>query len=347
MTELQKQSMATLETLAEEINDYHAKCEAAVGQAVAYAMEAGDRLAKVKEGLGHGEWLPWLEQNFKGTPRTAQAYMRVAANRTELEKRSSASHLSIRGALKELSAPSSAPGEEDELDEDSPATDEQVVELVRLWMEMEGPTELSDVEQEAFERRLAKPGERERDLLKAIHFEYMMYCGCMVSQDGFFLEEHDGKTVIDYREDDKLYRLPLVEPGKQRLDEKFRPRIQRGARVIITLRFLMGRLLSNWFTEMLIAEVDDLEKVEQRIMHNADWKQAEPAGEYLRDKLLHKGFDGDRKLDMKKWALRHQVLDFKELKYHVYALDRVLLRLDAKGYEDRLMGGEPPASTNA
>jgi hypothetical protein len=337
MSEIEKQSTAALENLATEINHYHAKCEEAVGQAVAYAMEAGDRLAKAKDGLGHGEWLPWLQKNFKGTPRTAQAYMRVASNRRELEMRSTASHLSLRGALKELSAPR----EEDEVEEDPPMTDEQVAELVRMWMEMEGPTELSNVEQEAFEKRLASPGSREKDLLKAIHVEWMMFLGCMVAQDGFFPDEHDGKGVLEYREDNKLYRLPIVEPGKGRLHEKFRPRIQRGAKVFGVVSFQMWRLLSNWFTEVLIAEIDDLEKVEQRIMHNADWKQSEPAGEYLRDKLLREGFDGDRKLDIKKWALRHQVLDLQEFAKVAHALERVWVRQRAQGLEEALMGDTP------
>src|SRR5215217_7649052 len=104
MTEIQKQSTAIQESLVAEINHYHAKCEEAAGQAVAYAKEAGDRLTKVKDSLGHGEWLPWLEKNFKGTPRTAQAYMRIANNWTELTKYETASHLSIRSALKELTA---------------------------------------------------------------------------------------------------------------------------------------------------------------------------------------------------------------------------------------------------
>jgi hypothetical protein len=95
----------TPENLAGEINHYHAKCEEAAGQAVSCAKEAGDRLLKAKESLGHGQWTAWLQKNFEGAPRTAQAYMRIANNWGELQqKRSSASHLSIRGALGELSS---------------------------------------------------------------------------------------------------------------------------------------------------------------------------------------------------------------------------------------------------
>jgi hypothetical protein len=332
--------LARIDTLAAEINHYHAKCEEAVGQAVAYAMEAGDRLAKVKDGLGHGEWLPWLEKNFKGTPRTAQAYMRVAANRGELEMRSSASHLSLRGALRELSAPR----EEDEVEEDSPVADEEVVELVRMWMEMEGPTELSDVEQEAFERRLAKPGERERDLLKKIGMEHMIMLGMQVSRDGFLVEDYHDGCVIEWRDETKkkLYRYPFPEPGKTKLPESARPRIKRGAKVYAITSFQMWRHLSNWFTEVLLAEVDDVKKVRNRIEHNADWRQAEAAGEFIRDRMVREGFYEDRKLDMEEWALRHQVLDLKALKDAVFALERVWVRMRAEGLEEGLMGGDPP-----
>jgi hypothetical protein len=105
MSEIRKQSTGIQESLAYEINLYHGKCEETLGQAVVYAKEAGDRLAKVKAGLGHGEWLPWLEKNFKGTPRTAQVYMRIASNWSELAKYETASHSSIRGGLKELAEP--------------------------------------------------------------------------------------------------------------------------------------------------------------------------------------------------------------------------------------------------
>jgi hypothetical protein len=48
----------------------------------------------------HGEWLPWLEANFDADPRTAQTYMRLAANATRV------SHLgSVREAVALLAAP--------------------------------------------------------------------------------------------------------------------------------------------------------------------------------------------------------------------------------------------------
>lgn len=48
---------------------------AKVGLVIAYEM--GRRLAAVKKTLDHGQFLPWLEQNFAMTDKTAQKYMRI------------------------------------------------------------------------------------------------------------------------------------------------------------------------------------------------------------------------------------------------------------------------------
>jgi hypothetical protein len=54
----------------------------------------------------HGEFGPWLKENFAGSDRTARAYMRFHAHREELQaKRQSSAVLSIDGALKALSVP--------------------------------------------------------------------------------------------------------------------------------------------------------------------------------------------------------------------------------------------------
>src|SRR5918995_7176270 len=87
-----------LAALAEQINAEHRACEEAAVSAVQHGTRAGEKLAQVKASLKHGEWLPWLEKNFEGTPRTAQVYMRLYDRRGELNAKHT-SHLSIRGAL--------------------------------------------------------------------------------------------------------------------------------------------------------------------------------------------------------------------------------------------------------
>lgn len=51
----------------------------AIGKAaLEKAAEAGRLLIECKEGLKHGEWLPWLESNFTFTDRTARRWIKLA-----------------------------------------------------------------------------------------------------------------------------------------------------------------------------------------------------------------------------------------------------------------------------
>jgi hypothetical protein len=91
------------------LNEEHHSCERAAASAVEHAIKAGELLIYAKAEVKHGEWEPWLKENFEGSLRTAQMYMRVFRNRDKLTKAKRVSDLSLRGALKELSEPS-APG---------------------------------------------------------------------------------------------------------------------------------------------------------------------------------------------------------------------------------------------
>jgi hypothetical protein len=106
MTELQH-----LDGLAKRINEEHRRCEGAVNAALEHAMNAGDLLLEAKGKAPHGTWQGWLAEHFDGSVRTAQAYMRVAARRGEVEaaKTQSSAPLSLDGALRALSAPKDAP----------------------------------------------------------------------------------------------------------------------------------------------------------------------------------------------------------------------------------------------
>ncbi len=95
-------------TLAIEINAWHAQAEAAIGRALEYALNAGQLLIQAKAQVQHGEWLPWLTTNFRGSDRTAQIYMRIARQWPEIaaSKSAGSAHLSIDGAVRMLAAPS-------------------------------------------------------------------------------------------------------------------------------------------------------------------------------------------------------------------------------------------------
>src|SRR4051812_30321718 len=100
------------EELSAWINEQYRLCEAAAKTSVQHALLAGTGLQKVKAQLGHGEFLPWLTQNFEGSQRTAQTYMKLARDfSAHLEgKSAAAADLSIRGALRELTEPQKAEG---------------------------------------------------------------------------------------------------------------------------------------------------------------------------------------------------------------------------------------------
>ena len=109
-----KELGTNLPTLASQINAEHEACEKSARSAIGHAMRAGELLIEAKAQVEHGQWLPWLKDNFAGSARTAQAYTRVARNRSELESYTQTSaHLSIDAAVRMLasSKPDTEPNE--------------------------------------------------------------------------------------------------------------------------------------------------------------------------------------------------------------------------------------------
>lgn len=83
-------------TVAAEINRLHEearKCACVAREslhgALAAAWQAGQLLLserkRVRHCMGHGAWLLWLQANFRGTPRTAQRYMKLAQCVTDVD----------------------------------------------------------------------------------------------------------------------------------------------------------------------------------------------------------------------------------------------------------------------
>jgi Protein of unknown function (DUF3102) len=92
--------------LAEQINGEHRKVEVAMGKALGHGKRAGKLLVEAKERTRHGEWLPWLEGNFEGTPRRAQQYMRIYSQWAEIEANTKQiSDLTLTEALKIIGSP--------------------------------------------------------------------------------------------------------------------------------------------------------------------------------------------------------------------------------------------------
>jgi hypothetical protein len=109
MAEIEK----SLGKLAEEINAEHRAFVGTFRKTVEHGIRAGELLARAKAQCEHGTWLPWLEENFEGAPRTAQEYMRLHNHRDEIRSKTrDSAHLSVSGALRELATPQEEPPEE-------------------------------------------------------------------------------------------------------------------------------------------------------------------------------------------------------------------------------------------
>jgi hypothetical protein len=77
---------------------------AAMRATVMQAVKVGAVLIEAKRTIGHGQWLGWVERNFKLHPRSAQNYMLLAERLPALSASNAKrlSHLGIAEALHEL-----------------------------------------------------------------------------------------------------------------------------------------------------------------------------------------------------------------------------------------------------
>lgn len=95
----------TNDDLAREINTEHGHVEAYKRNTIKHAIRCGELLLEMKQRLGHGNWLAWVEEHFEASERTARNYMEIA-------KSAAAADLSdattMRSALRALAARSEA-----------------------------------------------------------------------------------------------------------------------------------------------------------------------------------------------------------------------------------------------
>lgn len=295
MSELAITDKLDLSTLADEINAEHRSCDEALREGLRHALRAGELLIEAKSRVQHGEWGRWLEENFEGSSRTAQGYMKVAREIPNLDgtKAQHVADLSLRGALKELSAPG-----EDDGQERWPK--QEVAKFIRKYMEVFGPS-LWEEETPLLEKRLAEPGPQEDELVKDINVEALHQLANQVAVDGFLSEIRDGHPVLTYRTPDKSQIR--VEPVPTSNPE-VRGNIERGSEVDAVCNFMVWRHLENWLTAVVAAEATDTEVILRRVEHNADWRRAEPAGEFLRQQWSEhrkepKGFAAERDLNLR------------------------------------------------
>lgn len=115
VTEHQTDTAVSFSDLAAEINREHKAAQDAARSALEHAIRAGELLIQAKEGIAHGEWGKWLQDNVEVSERTAQAYMRTAKHKGELvdPKTQRVADLPLREALAQLAEPKHSADEGD------------------------------------------------------------------------------------------------------------------------------------------------------------------------------------------------------------------------------------------
>jgi Protein of unknown function (DUF3102) len=89
----------SLTDLAARIKTEHEATVGALKRSVEHAMAAGVLLIEAKAQLKHGQWLPWLSEHCAMSERTARLFMRIARNKSEIERIGNVADLSLRGAV--------------------------------------------------------------------------------------------------------------------------------------------------------------------------------------------------------------------------------------------------------
>ena len=68
----------TNDDLAREINAEHGHVETYKRNTIKHAIRCGELLLEMKQRVGHGNWLAWVEEHFEASERTARNYMEIA-----------------------------------------------------------------------------------------------------------------------------------------------------------------------------------------------------------------------------------------------------------------------------
>jgi hypothetical protein len=68
----------TDDDLVREINAEHGHVETYKHNTIQHAIRCGQLLLEMKQRVGHGNWLAWVQEHFEASERTARNYMEVA-----------------------------------------------------------------------------------------------------------------------------------------------------------------------------------------------------------------------------------------------------------------------------
>lgn len=93
----------TEDDLAREINAEHDHVETHKHRTIQHAIRCGELLLEMKQRVGHGNWLAWVEEHFEASERTARNYMVIAKSAAVADLKDDTT---MRAALRALAAPS-------------------------------------------------------------------------------------------------------------------------------------------------------------------------------------------------------------------------------------------------
>jgi hypothetical protein len=103
------ESVRTDDDLACEINTEHGHVETHKRSAIKHAIRCGELLLEMKQRVGHGNWLAWVDEHFEASERTARNYMEIAKSAAVADLSDATTMRSALRALASKSEPSRAP----------------------------------------------------------------------------------------------------------------------------------------------------------------------------------------------------------------------------------------------
>lgn len=91
--------------LVREINAEHGHVETYKHNTIQHAIRCGELLLEMKQRVGHGNWLDWVQEHFEASERTARNYMEIAKSAAVAELRDDTTMRSALRALASRSRP--------------------------------------------------------------------------------------------------------------------------------------------------------------------------------------------------------------------------------------------------
>jgi Protein of unknown function (DUF3102) len=96
----------TNDDLAREINTEHSHVETYKRNTIKHAIRCGQLLLEMKQRVGHGKWLAWVQEHFEASERTARNYMEIAKSAAVADLSEDTTMRSALRALASRSEPS-------------------------------------------------------------------------------------------------------------------------------------------------------------------------------------------------------------------------------------------------